>query len=85
MFGKVLNIPLYYYLANIYLLKVNNRTTRKWREVSSKLTSKLTTKGPERRYWHISHLFLVFLLLTVHKEMLAGIDEPPAEAFNLSN
>ena len=81
MFGKVLNTPLYYYLANIYLFKVNNRTTRKWCEVSSKLT----TKVPERRYWHISHLFLVFLLLTVNKEMLAGIDEPPAEAFNLSN
>ena len=43
----------------------------------------LTIKTPERRYWrrsgviivnfeHISHLFLVFLLLTLNKQMLAG-------------
>ena len=44
----------------------------------------LTIKTPERRYWrrsgvfivkfgHISHLFLVFLLLIVKKKMLAGM------------
>ena len=44
---------------------------------------KLTIKTPERRYWrrlatfivnseHISHLFLVFLLLTLDKKMFAG-------------
>ena len=58
--------------AKIYLLKVNNRDTRK----RCKISSKLTIKTPERRHWrrsdvfivnfeHISHLFLLFLLLTV--------------------
>ena len=53
------------YPANIYLLKVNNRNTRKRCEICSKLTM----KTPERRHWH---LFLVFLLLTLNKYMLAG-------------
>ena len=46
--------------------------------------SKLTIKIPERRYWrrsgiyivnfeHISHLVLVFLLLTLSRKMPAGI------------
>ena len=54
--------------ANIYLLKVNNRNTRKRCETCSKLT----IKTPERDKWrrsgvfivnfeHISKLFLVFL------------------------
>ena len=49
-----------------------------------KYVSKLTIKTPERRHWrrvgvfivnneHISHLFLVFLLLTLNNYMLAGI------------
>ena len=57
-----------------YLLKVNNRNARKKREICSKLT----IKTPERCQWrrsgvfivnfeHISHLFLVFLLLTLNK------------------
>ena len=65
--------------AYIYLFKVNNRNTRKRWEISSKLT----IKTPERHHWrrsgffivhfeHISHLFQVFLLLTLNKEMLAG-------------
>ena len=56
--------------TNIYLFKVNNRNTRKRYEICSKLT----IKTPERRHWrsscvyivnfeHISHLYLVFLLL----------------------
>ena len=54
------------------MLKVNNRNPRKWCEICSKLT----IKTPERRQWcrsgvfivkfeHISHLFLVLLLLTL--------------------
>ena len=54
--------------AGIYMFKVNNRNTRTKCEISSKLT----IKTPERRYWrrfgvfivnfeHISHLVLVFL------------------------
>ena len=61
------------YPASIYLLKVNNRNTR----TSCEICSKLTIKTPERRYLrhsgefifnfeHISHLVLVFLLLTLN-------------------
>ena len=57
--------------AGIYLLKVNNRNTRTWSEICSKLI----IKTPEWRHWrrsgvftvnieHISHLVLVFQLLT---------------------
>ena len=60
--------------ANIYLLKVNIRNTRKTCEICSKLTM----KKPERRHLlrsdvfivnveHTSHLFLVFLLLALNK------------------
>ena len=59
---------------NIYLLKVNNRHTRKRCEIFLKLT----IKTPERRQWHrsgvfiiyfehISHLFLMFLVLTLNR------------------
>ena len=65
--------------TNIYLSKVNDKNTRKRCEICSKLT----IKTPERRHWrrsgvfivnfeHISHLFLVFSLLTLNKYMLAG-------------
>ena len=64
--------------ANIYLFKVNNRNTG----TNCEICSKLTIKAPEQCYWrrsvvfivnfeHISHLFLVLLLLTSNKEMLA--------------
>ena len=57
-----------------YLFNVNNRNTRKRCEIYSKLTTKI----PERRQRHssgvfvvnfepISHLFIVFLLLTSNK------------------
>ena len=60
--------------AGIYLLKVNNRNTR----TRCEICSKLTIKTPERRQWrrsgvftvnfeHISHLALVFLLLTLNR------------------
>ena len=53
--------------AGIYLLKVNNRNTR----TRCEICSKLTIKKPERRIFivnseHISHLALVFLLLTLN-------------------
>ena len=67
------NYNQYFYPANIYLFKFNNRNIRKSCETCSKLT-----KTPERRHWclseilivnfvHISYLFLVFLLLTLNK------------------
>ena len=65
-------------LANIYLFKVNNRNTRKRCEICSKLTIKIS----ERYHWHesgvftvnfryISHLFLLFLLLTLNMHLFA--------------
>ena len=63
-----------HYPANIYSFKVNNRNTRQRCEICSKLT----TKTSERHHWrrsgvfivnsdHISHLFLLFLMLTLSK------------------
>ena len=60
--------------ADIYLLKVNNRNIR----TMCKICSKLTIKKPELRHLHrsvvfiinfeqISHIGLVFLLLTLNK------------------
>ena len=74
-----LNPLISYYLANIYLFKVNNRNTRKRCEIFSKLTIK-TLERPQRcrsgvfivNFENISHLFLVFLSLTLNKKMLAG-------------
>ena len=62
-----------FYPACIYLLKVNNRKTR----TRCKISSKVILKTPERCHWrrfsvfivsfeHISHLVLVFLLLTLN-------------------
>ena len=59
------------------MFKVNNKDTR------TTLCSKLTIKTPERRQWrrsgvfivnfeHISHLVLVFLLLTLNMQLPAG-------------
>ena len=64
-FRSIVNDRLYQsFPANIYVLKVNNRNTRKRCEICSKLTIKI----PEQRHWrrstvftvnleHVSHLF----------------------------
>ena len=65
--------PILILAAGICLLKVNIRNTR----TRCKICSKLTIKIPERRQWrhsgilivnfeHISHLALVFLLVTLN-------------------
>ena len=65
--------------SNNYLFKVDIRNTRNRYE----LCSQLTIKTPERRqsrcssifivnFEHISQLFLVFLLLILNKQILAG-------------
>ena len=65
--------------SKTYLFKFNNRSTRKRCEICSKLT----IKTPERchgrssgvfiaNFEHISPLFLIFLLFTLNKCMLAG-------------
>ena len=67
--------------VDIYLFKFNNRNTRTRHEICSKLAIKTS----ERRQWrlsdvfivnfeHISHLVLVFLLLTLNMQLLAGLD-----------
>ena len=77
MFDRVLNAPLFTIMksppVDIYLLKIDYRNTR----ARCEICSKLTIKTPERRQWrrsfvfivnfeHISHLVLVFLLLTLN-------------------
>ena len=61
------------YPAGIYLLKINYRNIRARREICSKL------KTPERRFGvfnvnfkHISHLVLVFPLLTLNMQLSPG-------------
>ena len=62
------------YPVGIYLPKVNNRNTR----ARCEICSKLPIKTAERNHWlcsgvfivnseHISHLLLVFLLLTLSR------------------
>ena len=58
--------------AGNYLLKVNNRNTTTRYEICSKLTIKIPKRRHRRRsgifivnFEHISHLVLVFLLLTL--------------------
>ena len=64
----------YFCPAGKYMFKVNNRNTR----AGCEICSKLTIKTPGRRHWrrsgvfivnfeHISHLVLVFLLLTLSR------------------
>ena len=64
-----------FYPVGNYMFKVNNRNTR----ARCEICSKLTIKTPERRHGvfivnfeHISHLVLVFLLLTLSRYMLIG-------------
>ena len=65
--------------AGIYLLKVNNRNTR----TRCEICSKLTINTPEQRQLrlsgvfivnseHISHLILMFLLLSLNMQLPAG-------------
>ena len=58
--------------AGIYLLKFNNRNTSKSCEICLKLTIKIPEQRRRRsgifiaNFEHISHLVLVFLLLTLN-------------------
>ena len=61
------------------MFKINNRNTEKRCETYSKLTIKTPERSQRRRsgdfivsFQHISHLILVFLLLTLNKYKLAG-------------
>ena len=72
-------IHTYYFPTVNYMFKVNNRNTR----IRCEICSKSIIKTPERCRWHrsdifivdfehISHLVLVFLLLTLSRQMLPG-------------
>ena len=68
--------------ANIYLFKVSNRNTRKSCEIYTTLTIKTPERGQLYRsgvfivnFEHISHLFLLFLLLTLHEYLLPGLGQ----------
>ena len=59
--------------VNIYLFKFNNKNTRKRCEMCLKLTIKTRERCQWRRsgvfivnFWHVSHLFLVFLLVSLN-------------------
>ena len=63
-----------YIPANIYLLKVNNRNTSKRCEICSNLSMKTSERRQLHRsgivivnFENISHLFVVFILLTLNK------------------
>ena len=53
------------FTAGIYLLKVNNKNTRTRCEIRSKLTILILLVNFIVNFEHISHLVLVFLLLTL--------------------
>ena len=78
--------------AGIYLLKVNNKSTR----TRCEICSKLTIKTLERRQWrhsgvfivhfeHISYLVLVFLLLTLNRKLLAGATASKTSELSVSS
>ena len=71
-FGNDSSTLILFYPTGNYMFTVNNRKTR------CRICSKLTIKTPERRNWnrpgvfivnseHISHLALLFLLLTLSR------------------
>ena len=63
------------YPAGNYMFKVNNRNVRTRYKLFSKLTIKVSKQRRRRsdvfvvNFEHISHLFLVFLLLTLRSQM----------------
>ena len=66
--------------AGIYLLQVNNRNTKRRCKICSKVTLKIPEQHPRRRsgvfvvnFKNISHLVLLFLLLTLNMELPPGI------------
>ena len=60
--------------ANIYLFKFDNRNIRKMCEICSKLTIKTPGRSDVFiiNFEHISHLFLAFPYLILHKKFLLG-------------
>ena len=69
------------YQANIYLFKSNKRNTRKRCEICSKLPINIRERRPWHRsnivivnFEHISHLFLVFILLTWTSKSWLGMN-----------
>ena len=66
--------------ANIFLFKAYNRNTWKRCEICSELTIKHKNDVSRSRdliinFEHISQIFLVFLLLTLKKQMIARLPQ----------
>ena len=68
--------------ANIYLFKVNNKNTRKKLWNMFKVNNKNNRAASWLRsgvfivnFEHISHLIITFLMLTLNKEILAGLTQ----------
>ena len=57
--------------AGIYLLKVNNRNIR----TRCSICSKITIKNNVVNFEHISHLLLVFVLLTLNIQLPTGLSQ----------
>ena len=72
--------------ANIYRLKLNNRSTRKTCEICPKLTIKTRERCHSEifiiNFERISHLLLPFLLLTSNKQIFARDDLIWHKVFN---
>ena len=69
---KIEEYLVYFISIKNYLLNVNYKNTRKRCEICSGVFIE--------NFEHISHLFLVFLLLTLSKQLFAGIDIPKSES-----
>ena len=68
--AKTFPVPTRKHLVNIYLFKFNNRNTRKRSEICAKLTIKTTVFMVKVE--HFSHFFLILILFTLDRWMLAG-------------
>ena len=75
--------------SNIYLFKVNNRNIRIRYEIYSKLTIKTQEQRHESHsavfivnFKDISHIFRVFLLLTLNKQIFSGKHLSMMKPFN---
>ena len=69
----------------MYLLKVNNRNRRRRSKISSKFTKKHQNDVFIINFEHISHLVLVFLLLTLSRQMPAGVSAAEFPAIGRSS
>ena len=86
--GKLSTIREIYGFKNVWSWIVGYSPTDNYTRTRCEVSWKLTIKTPERRHWprsgvfivnfeHISHLPLIFLLLTLSRCMPTGFDHKP--------